>query len=347
MSNEFNRVLVTDDVHPLFLEGMTAAGFECDYQPAITDAAVRAVISNYVGLIVNSKIFVDKTMFDAAPHLRFVGRIGSGMEIIDRVYAAEKGVKVVSAPEGNRNAVAEQLLGMLLGLANNMTRANAEVKNFFWQREKNRGSELMSKTLGIVGFGNNGSAFAAKLLGLGMRVLVYDAYLEKGHVQKFGFPQPIMPQKCADTEGGREWFGSLATNDERWFSTYEEVDLAKIQAECDIISFHLPLNAETHHLANKDFFEGCAKPILLLNASRGKVVNTADLIAALTSGKVKGAALDVFENEKTVTYTSVEREMYAALMQFENVLVSPHVAGWTHESKQRLARLLLHKILEN
>ena len=335
------KVLVTDDVHPLLMEGLERLGFTCFYQPDITNEEAHAVIGDYDGLIINSKIFVDKAMLDAGTRLRFVGRVGSGMEIVDKVYAAEKSVAVLSSPEGNRNAVAEHALGMLLALANNLMRSNAEVKNFTWHREKNRGFELMGKTIGIVGFGHTGSAFASKLLSLGLRILTYDKYLPKGYSKILSNTAPQIP----NGEVSHFNMKNADLTDENWnFSTIEEVGFAEIMSECDIISFHLPLTDEVKYMANADFFNNCKKSIILLNTSRGKVVKTVDLIAALKNGKVHGACLDVFENEKTSTFTEGEREMYSDLYGFDNVIVSPHVAGWTRESKERLASVLLKRI---
>ena len=335
------KVLITDDVHPLLMTGLESLGFTCFYQPNISNEAVHEVIGDYDGLIINSKIMVDKALLDAGVKLQFVGRVGSGMEIVDKKYAAEKGMAVLSSPEGNRNAVAEHALGMLLSLANNLVRSHQEVTNFIWQREKNRGFELMGKTIGIVGFGHTGSAFAAKLMSMGMHILTYDKYLKNGY-----------------TEGVRQvsdngfQMNNAELTDENWhFSTVQEVDFQTVMNESDIISFHLPLTDEVIYMANADFFNACKKDIILLNTSRGKVVKTVDLIAALKSGKVQGAALDVFENEKPETYVTAsgvqqeeERAMYTELFKFENVIVSPHIAGWTHESKKRLANVLLKKI---
>ena len=353
------KILITDYVHESLLLGLEAAGFTCVYEPQITDEEVRLVISEYVGLIINSKIKVDKPMLDAASRLRFVGRVGSGMEIVDRFYAAERGVAVLSSPEGNRNAVAEQALGMLLSLANNLNRANTEVKKIDWQREKNRGFELRRRTIGIIGFGHTGSSFAAKLVGLGMRILVYDKYLPSNFLENMPFPISNLRYPRVNTEGGK--MSSLSsTSIERnfsselgkdydglnyEFSTIEAVSLEKLQEEADIISFHLPLTDETRHFADARFIKNCRKNVILINTSRGNVVKTADLVAALKTGKVTGACLDVFENEKTGTYTEGDKTLYKKLFAFENVVVSPHIAGWTVESKERLAKILLKKIL--
>ncbi len=353
------KILITDDVHESLSKGLEAAGFECVYKPNITDEAVRLVIGEYVGLIINSKIRVDKSMLNAAVRLRFVGRVGSGMEIVDRVYAAEKGVAVLSSPEGNRNAVAEHALGMLLSLANNLNRANDEVKKKDWQREKNRGFELRGRTIGIIGFGHTGSSFAAKLVGLGMRILVYDKYLPSNFLEKMPFPKSNLYYPRVNTEGVK--MSSLSsTSIERnfsselgrdydtlnyEFSTIEAVSLQTLQEEADIISFHLPLTDETRHFANASFIKKCHKNVILINTSRGNVIKTTDLVAALKTDKVAGACLDVFENEKTATYTEGDKTVYEKLFAFENVIVSPHVAGWTVESKERLAKILLKKIL--
>jgi D-3-phosphoglycerate dehydrogenase len=305
------KVLVTDGVHPLLIEGLEADGFYCDYQPDISLDSVRDIIRDFEGLIVNSKILVDRLLLDKASKLRFVGRLGSGMEIIDQEYAAIKGVAVLSAPEGNCNAVAEQALGMLLALANNLLRADREVRNKIWQREKNRGFEIMGKTVGIIGFGHTGSAFSKKLSGMGVKVLAYDKY---------------------------------KTNYTSDYPHVEEVTMSKIFEQSDIISFHLPLTEETKHLVNLTFTEKCKKGVIFINTSRGHVIKTTDLIAGLSSGDIGGACLDVFENEKPNSCSEEEHQLYDRLFSFENIVVSPHIAGWTIESKRRLADILLNKI---
>ena len=307
-----NQVLITDDVHPLLIEGLEADGWHCVYQPDITLDRVREVIGNYQGLIINSKILVDRQLLDSASTLRFVGRVGSGMEIVDRIYAREKGVAVLSSPEGNCNAVAEQALGMLLALANNLLRSDREVRQKNWQREKNRGFEIMGRTVGIIGFGHTGSAFAAKLAGMGVRVLAYDKYKPAGY--------------AAD------------------FPHVTETDFAAVHSDADIISFHLPLTAETRHLAGESFLQNCRDGVIIINTSRGQVVHTEALVKALESGKVLGACLDVFENEKTGTFTPAEHALYDRLYALEQVVLSPHIAGWTHESKYKLAAILLERI---
>lgn len=306
------KVLVTDDVHELLIEGFEKAGYSCDYLPDITNGNVLEIIDNYEGLIINSKILVNAEMIDRAVKLRFVGRLGSGMEIVDRKYAAEKGILVCSSPEGNRNAVAEHALGMLLALANHLPRADREVRQRIWQREKNRGFEIAGKTIGIIGFGNTGSQFARKLAGMEVKVLAYDKY-KSDYAKEFDY--------------------------------VVETDPDTLRAQSDIISLHLPLTEETKHLVNSDWLQFCKKNVIIINTSRGKVVETLSLVKGLESGWIGGACLDVFENEKTATFSKEEIELYERLYIMENVVLSPHVAGWTHESKRRLAEILLEKIL--
>lgn len=305
------KVLVTDGVHPLLLKGLEALGFQCDYHPKIGLERVREIVSDYEGIIINSKILMDKAMLDAGNKLEFVGRLGSGMEIIDLEYAAQKGVAIHGAPEGNCNAVAEHALGMLLALANNFLQADREVRQKNWQREKNRGFEIMGRTVGIIGFGHTGNQFAKKLSGMGVEILAYDKY---------------------------------KTDYTNNFEQVRETTLEEILANADIISLHLPFTPETKHLVNSDFLKKCKDGVILINTSRGHVVSTEDLIVGLKSGKVGGACLDVFENEKTATFSQKEHLMYEELYGFENVILTPHVAGWTKESLQRLAEVLLRKI---
>jgi D-3-phosphoglycerate dehydrogenase len=308
------KALITDEVHPHLIDRLTAAGYECDYRPAITDADVRRIIAEYDGLIINSKINVDKEMQDRAIRLRWVGRLGSGMEIVDREYAKQKKIAVYSSPEGNRNAVAEHALGMLLAVANNLVVADREVRQKKWEREKNRGWELAEKTIGIIGFGHTGSTFGRKLAGLDMRVLAYDKYLPSG----------------------------FAAN----YSHIEETNLEKIFEEADIISLHLPLNQETKYLVDTQFLEKFRKTIVLINTSRGGIVCTKDVLFLLKNKKIKAACLDVFENEKPTTFSPEEHILYDDLYKLPNLILSPHIAGWTNESKFCLAKILADKILQ-
>lgn len=305
------RVLITDDCHPVLNDGLTRLGFVCDYRPDITPEATLATIADYEGLIINSKINVNRAFLDAAPRLRFVGRLGSGMEIVDRAEAAARGVAVVSSPEGNRNAVAEQALGMLLALANNLVRSDREVRNMVWRREANRGFELAGRTIGLIGFGHTGSQLARKLSGMEMTVLAYDKYK-------------------SDYTAGFPWV--------------QEASLETIRQQADIISLHLPLTAETRHLVDEAFIAGCRKGFILINTSRGACIDTRAVVVALEDGRIGGACLDVFENEKPPTFTEDETALYKRLYVLDQVVLSPHIAGWTQESKRRLAEILLEKI---
>ncbi|MEO1514428.1 MAG: NAD(P)-dependent oxidoreductase [Bacteroidota bacterium] len=307
------KVLITDGVHPLLAEGLQSMGFHCDYHPQITLAEVRQIVGQYDGLIINSKITVDVPLLEAGKKLRFVGRLGSGMEIIDQPAARERGVAVLNSPEGNRNAVAEHALGMLLALNNKLLVADREVRANVWRREQNRGREIMGSTVGLIGFGHTGSSFAQKLVGMGVRILAYDKY---------------------------------KTNYTANFPQVEPVSLASLCQNADIISLHLPLTVETRQWIDADFLSGCKQGAILLNTSRGPIVKTADLVQALKDGQLGGACLDVFENERPATFDASENALYDSLHRLPNVILSPHVAGWTAESKRRLASVLLEKIAD-
>lgn len=313
ITNEEPKVLITDGVHNLLIEGLTVAGYRCDYMPSISLEEVRAMIHHYQGIIINSKITVDRSFLDKATQLKFIGRLGSGLEIIDLDYAKIKNVAVHRAPDGNCDAVAEHAMGMLLSLAINLRRSDQQVRQKKWQREQNRGWELMGKTVGIIGFGYTGVAFAKRLAGFGVRVLAYDKY------------------KSNYTEG---------------MPHVTESDMEQIQKEADVLSLHLPSTPETKGLVDQDYWDKFEKPVVLINTSRGNIVNTKSLLNVLDSGQVIGACLDVFENEKPATYTQDEDLLFQDLFARENILVTPHIAGWTVESKERLAELLLDRIMK-
>ncbi len=306
------KFLFIDTTHPLLKEKFKKVGIQCDYFPDLNYDKVFNIIHQYDGIIIRSKITLDAKILKKATHLKCIGRVGSGMENIDINTASELGIVCFNSPEGNRDAVAEHALGMMLTLFNNLLRANMEVKQGIWKREENRGIEIKGKNIGIIGYGNTGSAFAQKLSGLEANVMAYDKY--KSH------------------------FSS---------SIVKEVTLQEIQKYCDIISFHVPLTQETHYLFNSTFIAQCANPFYLINTSRGPIVNTHDLIQALKSKKVKGAMLDVIEYEETSfeKVSSFPPEFHE-LASFENVLLSPHIAGWTYESKIKLAEILADKILK-
>lgn len=308
------KVLITDNSHKILREELSEIGYHVDYRPKISPEEAAGMIGPYHGIVINSKIRVDSAFLDHAPQLEFVARLGSGMEIIDQEETARRGIAVYSSPGGNCNAVAEHALGMILMWNNHLFRANTEVKNFHWAREKNRGIEMEGRKIGIIGFGHTGSSLARKLAGFSVEILAYDKYKPAGYA--VGFPNVT---EC---------------------KTREEAI-----RDSDIVSLHLPLNFETLHLANTAFFNQCKPGFLLVNTSRGAVVNTPALITALEKKQAAGACLDVFENEKPATYSPEEKAMYQSLFSFPQVMVSPHVAGWTMESKYKLARILLDKIL--
>lgn len=307
------KVLITDYVHEFLIDRLKNSGFDVDYLPEINFNQVRSIIHCYTVAVINTKTPFDKTMMDEAKALKLIVRLGSGLEIIDLDYANEKGIIVKNTPEGNRQSVAEHALGLLLALLNNIVKSNNEIKDFIRKREENRGYELNGKTLGIIGFGNTGSCFARILSGFDIKVLAYDKY----------------KQRFADN-----------------FRNVIETDMKEIFEKCDIISFHIPLTEETVYMGDMNFFEKFRKDIFLINTSRGKILNTNDLIKALRSGKIKGAALDVLENENPLDYSKLEKLMYKDLFSLENVIVTPHIAGWTLESREKIAELTYKSIIK-
>ncbi len=309
MSNQ--KVLITDPVHPLLLQELEGMGYVVDYQPAIDQEGVLKVIAEYTGLIINSKISADVQLIDLGVRLKFIGRLGAGLEVIDQAYASVKGIKCFNTPEGNCDAVAEHAIGMLLGLMNHINRADAQVRKGQWNREPNRGVELGGKTIGIIGYGNTGTAFAKRLAGFDVRILAYDKY--------------------------KSGFGT---------GTIEETRLDTIYEYADIVSLHVQLTNETKYLVNKKFIKQFNRPFYLINTSRGKVVNTEDLLWGIEQGLILGAALDVLENEKLDSFSKTELIQFERLCSLDNVLLTPHIAGWTKESKEKIAKAMAYKIKE-
>jgi D-3-phosphoglycerate dehydrogenase len=314
-TNQMKRdhVLIADRVHPYLIQQLESFGFILDYHPDIDYETFEQRIRDIEGVVINSKSPMRRAQIASAKKLKWIARLGSGLDIIDLPYCQEKGVHVISAPEGNRNAVAEHALGMLLALQHQLFKANREVKQFLWQREACRGDELEGKTIGIIGYGNNGRAFAQKLAGLNVKVLAFDKYKQR-----------------------------YAT-EERFV---KETSLEELQRASDVISLHVPLTEETRFWVDDTFLQNCKSGAILINTSRGKVVRTASVIKALENKHLKGACLDVFENEKVETYTIEEKEQYERLFEFEQVVVSPHVAGWSYQSLFKIAESVCNKILK-
>ncbi len=306
------KVAFIDSTHSSLKIGLEVKGFTCDDLFLLSKEDCLKQLNDYSVWIIRSRFKITKEIIDQNPQLKIIARVGAGMENIDVAYAESKGIKCLHAPEGNKDAVAEQAIGMLLMLFNNLNRADSEVRKGIWKREENRGVELGGKIIGIIGFGNTGSAFAQKLSGFDCEVLAYDKY--------------------------KKDFSN---------SDVKETDLATIFEKADILSLHIPYNAETEYLVNSTFIQSFKKSIFIINTSRGKCLNTIDLVKALQSGKVKGACLDVLEYE-LVSFEQLEiknlSEPFQYLIQSDKVVLSPHIAGWTHESNEKMAKVLVEKI---
>jgi len=305
------KILITNYVHPDLIRRFEEMGHEVVYNPDYKYEDLASEIEAYHGIVINTKIKMTKEMIDFGKNLKFIGRLGSGLDIIDLDYAAQKDIKVISTPEGNRNAVAEHVFAMLLALNNNIIQADKEIRAGIWEREKNRGVELENKVFGLVGLGNTGQSVASKLSPWTQAVLYYDKYL-------------------------------LETPNH--LPNIESVSLEELQKRCDIISFHVPLTKETKQMVDKEFINNCKNGVILINTSRGKVANIADLIHGLETKKLGGLCLDVFENEKTQSYSQDEQELYKSLFQQEKTVFTPHIAGWTHESLQKIANVMVDKV---
>lgn len=302
-------IIITSKVHPGLILTLKNKGYEVLYSPQITYEELSAVIHDATGLIVTTRISVDKNIIDKAPRLKWIGRLGSGLELIDIPYATSRNIECISTPEGNRNAVAEHALGMLINLMKNISKSANEVKNTTWLRDENRGTELTGKTVGIIGFGNTGMAFIKLLGSFDVTVLAYDKY--------------------------KTDFGSHYVR---------EVNFEQLCRYSDVVSFHVPLTVETRYMANDHFFKALKLKPYIINTSRGEVVQTNALVKALKKQTIAGAALDVLENEQIKFLSGPDQIDFDFLTSQPNVLITPHIAGYSHEAFDRMGRILVDKL---
>lgn len=306
------KVLIAAPIHEVLSNGLEAEGYTLLRHEGITQEQGFGLIKDCVGVITSTRLQLSKELIDAAPMLQFIGRMGSGMEVIDVPYAEAKGIRCIGSPEGNCNAVAEHALGMLLSLNKNIDKSYNEIKNGLWLRDENRGSELEGKTIGIIGYGHTGAAFAKLLRGFDLRILVYDKYktiAQEAHIEV-----------CQSIE--------------------------EIQAAADIVSIHVPFQEDTFHLIDKNFIQQMRKPFLLLNTSRGTVVDSFALHQFIKEGKIKGIALDVWEEEPFSKMTNAMRAAFNDLITLPNALITPHIAGYSHEALFKMSITLLKRIIK-
>ena len=301
------RILIVDDLHPAFKQFAMEMGYDVDDLPMITRAETLSSIGEYVGIAVRTKFLIDKELLDLGSKLKFVARAGAGLDNIDEAYAAQKGIQLLNAPEGNRDAVGEHALGLLLSLMNNFRKSDMEIRNGIWDREGNRGYELKGKTVGVVGYGHMGQSFAKRLSGFGVEVIAYDKY-------KTGFSDDFA----------------------------REVSMEEIVKHSDVLSLHIPLTSETRQMVNEEYFFHFRKPIFFINTARGEVVNTSAVLQAIAQGKILGAGLDVLQTEKFPALN--QQDWYPELAQCEKVLLTPHVGGWTFDSYRKISEVLAQKL---
>jgi D-3-phosphoglycerate dehydrogenase / 2-oxoglutarate reductase len=303
------NILVVDEMHPSLLPMLAAKGIQADYKPTLVRKEIMESIAPYDGIIIRSKTVIDEEVLDKAPNLKFIGRAGAGLDQMDVEAILKRNIQIFNAPEGNRDAVGEHAVTMLLCLFNNILQADKEVRAKVWKREANRGIELGGKTVAIIGYGNTGNALARRLSGFNCQVLAYDKYLSN------------------------------------YSNAYaQEASMEQIFEQADVLSLHIPLTAETNKLVNSGYINRFQKNIFIINTARGEIISLFDLAQAIESGKVRGACLDVLENEKLNTLTPAQEKAFEMLSGVQNVIFSPHVAGWTHESYVRINEVLVKKI---
>lgn len=303
------RCLIVDSMHESIFNMLQDIGWEYDYKPNITRDEIRQIHRGYDGLIVRSKTNIDRDLLGDQPTVKFIGRAGAGIDNLEVSYLEEKKISILHASEGNRDAVGEYAVGALLSLMRNIPRADHEVKSLLWKREENRGEEIMGKTVGIIGYGNMGSSFARRLSGFECNILAYDKY-------KTGFSDQFV----------------------------REASMEEIFNRADMLSLHIPLTAETRGLVNSEYLNKFSKGFILINSARGEIVVLDDLLKSLESGKVRGAVLDVLENEKMSSLTEKQRKVLNSLSERANVILTPHIAGWTFESHVKINVALVNKI---
>lgn len=303
------NILIADTMYSSLFTMFEERGWQYSYHPEFKRQAIIDALPQYDGLVIRSKTFVDRELLEAGNKLKFIARAGAGLDLIDLPEAMNRNIDVFHAGEGNRDAVAEQAVGMLLALFNNIIRADRQVRQGVWDREGNRGVEIMNKTVGIIGYGNNGSATAKRLSGFGCKVLAYDKY--------------------------RDNYGDAYAR---------ESSISEIMAEADIVSLHIPLTEETKFMVNDIFIDSFSKPFYLLNLSRGETAEISAIVKGLQSGKLKGACLDVLENEKLSKLTESQQQAFDYLCSVDNVILTPHIGGWTHESYHRINEVLVRQI---